>query len=110
MPKRLTYEYVKEKFEDEGYVLVSNEYISAHGKLDYICSKGHKHQISWNNWQQGHKCPCCAGNVKLTVEFIKEKFKKEGYSLLSDRYTCANQKLDYVCPTGHEHAISWTMW
>jgi len=46
--RKLTYEFVKESFEKEGYKLLSEEYINCEQKLDYICSKGHGHSIGWN--------------------------------------------------------------
>lgn len=45
---------------------------------------------------------------KLTIEFIREQFEEENYVLLADEYKGAFQKLDYVCPNGHVHNISWT--
>ena len=47
--RKLTYEFVKEQFEKEGYTLLSEKYINCFTKLDYICPKGHKHSISWEN-------------------------------------------------------------
>ena len=108
--KKLTIEFVRESFEKEGYVLLSEEYISAKSKLNYICPQGHKHSIIWDNWQQGHKCPSCAGNAKYTIKFVKNSFEKEGYTLLSKEYTGAHSKLDYICPEGHQHNIRWNDW
>ena len=44
---------------------------------------------------------------KLTYDFIKIEFEKEGYTLLSTEYKNANTKLDYICPNGHHHSTSW---
>lgn len=41
MPKKLTFEFVKEQFEKEGYKLLSTEYENAHTKLKVRCNKGH---------------------------------------------------------------------
>lgn len=46
---------------------------------------------------------------KLTIEFVRESFKKEGYELLSDEYT-NGKKLLYRCPNNHEHTIIWGNW
>lgn len=48
---------------------------------------------------------------RYTIEHIKQAFENEGYSLISnvyldDRY----QKLEYVCPNGHTHSVSWHHW
>lgn len=47
---------------------------------------------------------------KLTIEFVKESFEKEGCILLSTEYIGAHFKLDYICPQGHQHNIRWHDW
>lgn len=47
---------------------------------------------------------------KLTCEFVREQFEKEGYTLLDDEYINNKVKLEYMCPLGHEHYISWGKW
>jgi len=47
---------------------------------------------------------------KLTVEFIKSEFEKEGYQLLTKEYRNSKQKLEYICPKGHRDKISWSNW
>ena len=47
---------------------------------------------------------------KLTIDFINKEFEKEGYVLLSDKYINSKIKLEYICPEGHQHAISWSNW
>jgi len=108
--KRLTYEFVKRQFEKEEYELLSWEYKNCLQKLDYICFKGHKGSISWQNWQANHRCPYCAGNAKPTIEFIRSEFEKENYELLSVEYINAHMKLKCKCSKGHEYSISWHNW
>ena len=105
--KKLTYEFVKEQFEKDGYTLSTTEYINGKQKLRYICPKGHHHFICWYKWQQGQRCPYCAGVIKLTIEFIESEFAKEGYLLLTKEYINNNQKLFYICSSGHKHKIKW---
>lgn len=47
-------------FNKYGYRLLSKKYIDSQYKLKYICPYGHKHSISWNNWQQGQRCSTCS--------------------------------------------------
>lgn len=47
---------------------------------------------------------------KLTIEFVRESFAKEGYTLLSEVYVNAHSTLDYICSKGHKHVTSWTNW
>ena len=37
MWKKLTIEYVREKYEEKGCILKSTEYVDSKTKLDYIC-------------------------------------------------------------------------
>ena len=104
------FEEIKLSFESEGYVLLSDTYVNAFTKLDYICSKGHRHSIKWNDWQQGYRCPYCAGQSQPPFNDVKASFEFYGYVLLSDRYTNASTKLEYICPYGHNHSISWHKW
>lgn len=50
------------------------------------------------------------GKKKLEIEFIRSEFKKDGYVLLTKKYKNCSQKLEYICPNGHEHSISWDNW
>ena len=34
--------------------------------------------------------------------------KKKGCILKSNKYINSTTKLDYICPNGHEHSISWS--
>jgi len=109
--RKLTIEFIKKEFEKEGYELLSEEYIGAHSKLDYICSNGHKNSIRWSAWQQNQRCSYCYGNVGFsTIKNIKKEFEKEGYKLLDKIYKNNNQKLNYICPYGHKWCISWNNW
>ena len=63
--KKLTYTFVKNRFEEANYSLLSTEYINCSTKLKYVCPEGHKHSISWDNWKKGHRCPIVQGRVSL---------------------------------------------
>ena len=110
MSRKLTYEFVKESFDNEGYILLSKEYINNKYKLDYQCYKGHKHFMIWNSWTRGHRCPTCFGKTKLTLEQVRESFEKDNYILLSKDYINSSTKLNYTCPKGHKHSITWDSW
>lgn len=47
---------------------------------------------------------------RLTLDFVKSSFEKEGYTLLSKEYKSVKVKLKYVCPKGHVHEIGWSEW
>jgi hypothetical protein len=44
------------------------------------------------------------------IDFIKFEFEKEGYQLLTVEYKNNRQKLNYICPNGHQHSIIWNSW
>jgi hypothetical protein len=110
MSKKLTIEFVREEFLKEGYILLDTEYINNLQKLDYICPEGHRHSVSWNKWTQIRRCPICSSKKKLTIKFIRSEFKKERYELLTEEYVNNKQNLDYICPEGHKHSVSWHNW
>ena len=47
------------------------------------------------------------GRKKKSIEEIRQFFEKEGYELLSTEYVNKNTKLEYICPEGHKHSMSW---
>jgi len=108
--KKLTIGYVRQKFEKEGYQLLTTKYINNRQRLEYICPKGHRNTIVWNSWQQGNRCAECAGLKKKSIDFVRKEFKKENYELLSTKYINANHKLKYICPKGHKGTIVWGSW
>lgn len=113
--RRLEFDTIKSSFEQEGYTLLSTEYERNTQKLEYICPRGHRHSISWSNWQKGERCKYCeierhANQHRHTIEYIKEAFESEGYTLLTKNYIDNRQKLDYICPLGHIYKISWGKW
>ncbi|WP_291626038.1 hypothetical protein [Clostridium sp.] len=97
----------KELFAKEGYTLLSNEYINSKTKMDYICPCGHKNSMNLINFSMGKRCPDCNGNKRHNYEEVKKFFEKEGYKLISTEYINANTKLDYICPNGHIHSITF---
>ena len=47
---------------------------------------------------------------RLTYEFVKSNFEKEGYVLLSEKYVNNSTKLDCICPKGHHTTMTWGNW
>jgi len=110
MSKKLSFEYVKSEIEKEGYTVISTEYVNNHTKLELRCPVGDPCSMSWNSWQHGYRCGTCAGNKKLTYEFVKSEIEKEGHTLLSKEYIGARSKLELECPAKHPYLIDWCHW
>ena len=108
---KLTIDIIRESFKQENYILISKKYVNNKTKLNYVCSNGHEHSITWNNWQKGKRCIVCAyNNKKLTLEHITLSFEQDGCVLLSKEYINSYTKLDYICKNGHKHSIKWNDW
>jgi hypothetical protein len=115
--RKLTYEFVKEKFEERGYTLLSNIYVNGRTKMDYICPKGHIHNITYIDFSSGRGCPVCglnrrASKRRLSFSIIEEYFIIEGFKLFEPEggYINVDQKLDFECPNGHTGSISYHNW
>lgn len=112
---KLPIEKVKYLFEENGYVLLSNDYKNSHTKLYYICPKGHKGSVTLTNWLKGTRCSKCAIEhraklQRLSKEYIIDSFKNEGYKILIDVYENVGQKLKCFCPNGHVWKVNWHDW
>ena len=110
---KLKYEFVKEQIENSGYKLLSKEYIGVLSNLKVECPKGHQYKVTYNNFQQGYRCPICFGNnqrqrQKFTYEYIKEQFEKEGYELLSKEYVNTFSKLKVECDKKHQYEVRYS--
>ena len=108
--KSFTLDYVKDVFAKEGYILCDLEYKNNSKPLQYKCPKGHFGKISLTSWKSGGRCAKCAKNAKMTIEEIREAFVEEGYVLISKEYKNAHSPLEYICPNGHRHYITWSNW
>lgn len=116
--KKKEYNFVKKFFEDNGYQLLSKNYVNNETPLKYICPKGHKGQITWANFQYGQRCKKCnesKGERKINeylishcYNFIREykiekcKFKKSlpfDFAIFND-----NNELEYLIEyDGEQH-------
>ena len=105
LPKTL--EFIRTAFSEVGFTLLSTTYINKNQLLDYVCSNGHQHKISWHGFRQGNRCPYCSNKVKKTYEEISLSFSKENYVLISTDYVNAHVKLDYICSNGHSSSMTW---
>lgn len=113
MPKKLTYEYVKNYFKENGCELLSTKYINSRSFLKYLPQCGHEQYIYLSNFKsgQGRMCSICTKKIgsekrRLSYEDVKNCFKENGCELLSESYGGNKLKLKYLARCGHEHCIS----
>jgi len=64
---RLSYEYVKEYFENHGCILKSETYINSQTNLEYICSCGRESTISFSSFKNGRRCGCIKSRGELLI-------------------------------------------
>lgn len=105
--KKLTLAEVQLGFQKEGYLLVSDHYEECMQILDTRCSNGHPYKTSWNNFQQGYRCPECAGNKKPEIDDIRLRLLESGYTLLSEEYENKRSFLMVKCDQGHQYEATW---
>jgi hypothetical protein len=103
-----TYEQIRERFNEWGYKLVSTSYKKASSKLTVMCPEGHEYETSWNSFQQGNRCPFCAGNRKHSYDSVKNYFESEGYTLVSTSYKNLDSTLKTICPEGHVYNVTYS--
>jgi uncharacterized protein with PIN domain len=88
--------------------LLSTTYINSKAKLDFVCPKGHKYSMKFDNFKhKGYRCPVCGGRVKYTYEEVKAYVEKDGTKLRSTEYITCKTKLEFICPKGHEYFMSF---
>ena len=108
MPQKLTVEIINNRISKENYVCL--DYDITTKKFLYLCANGHEGSMRMNHWNSGVRCAECAGNKKLTYQFVKNQIAKEGYTLLSTNYTSGKDYLLLRCPKGHKYKVRWNNW
>jgi hypothetical protein len=109
--KKLTYNFIKESFEEKDCILLEETYEGAFHKLCYICSCGRKSIITWSKFQQGSRCMKCRDekSAKLQLldhDFVYNYFEKEGCKLITT-YQGVKIPLKYICKCGRETKGWW---
>ena len=104
--QKLTIEHIRKEFEKKGCVLLEKEYINAHTPMNYICNNGHKHKITWSNFNSGQGCSKCRDERlreerQYSQEFVFNTIKSFGYEIISKEYINAKTPLELKCPQGH---------
>lgn len=115
--KHPTINSVRQAFQDRGYELLSDEYISAQTKLYYRCPKhpDTTQSITWNNFQRGNGCRLCANEARgvkrrVGTDRINEKLQERNYKYVRSYYDNSRLYIVYICPKHEdygEQTISW---
>ncbi len=57
--EKYDYSFIKSKFTEEGYELISDVYNGSHLILKIKCTRNHIYKGSYNNFHRGSRCPEC---------------------------------------------------
>jgi len=108
MSTKLTYLYVKDYIEKEGYQLLSNTYKNGRSKLKIKCPEEHEYKTTYSNFKLGRRCPICyMNNQKLNYDHVKKYIESFNYKLISSVYKNANTRLLIECDKGHEYKVTY---
>ena len=105
-----SYEEIKEYIEQQGYKLLSKEYINNSIKLKMECCKGHECEISWGNFQQGKRCKYCrAEEKKWSLDYISDYLNQYGYKLIKEvkQVSKGTRRFLIECPCGHQYEVNF---
>lgn len=105
--KKHTYEYVKNFIINQGFILLSGQYEGWDKYLKLKCPEGHIYETNWSNFQQGKRCPVCAGK-HIFVEDIESYVSEYGYTLISKQYKNCYSDIKLKCPYGHFYNSTWS--
>lgn len=115
-PKKITYEKVKQEFENRGYILLETKYVNALTKMRYICKKHPDivQEIKYNGLQQGRGCKKCGYEIvsnklrqqkKTPYHIAQHKFEEAGLTLLTseeDYMATSNPIMQFICSCSPE--------
>lgn len=105
MPEKLTFDYVKLRMQNVGYVLNETEYLNNRTKMKCTCPVGHVHFVSYADFKNGRRCVLCSKNKRLSKIDVEQIFLQNNCILLESNYINNKQKLKYKCSCGN---ISYT--
>lgn len=92
-------------FKKQNYELISDKYINAKTKLEYICNN-HKDKgsqfITYNNLKNGFGCKYCGdertiNSKRLSFEEVKLIFANHDMELLEQQYINNHKPMAYIC-------------
>lgn len=106
-PRAYTYDYVKQVFNDNGYILKTEKYENNKQLLEVECPSGHKWQVAFGHFNCGRRCYYCSHSRQYTISEIRMNFSKYGYTLLSKEYSNVYDKLLIKCNKGHIYETSF---
>ncbi len=92
---------MQEIAHNKGGKCLSEKYVNSKTHLKWQCKEGHIWKTSLGAIINGHWCPECAGQKRLTIEDLKINAAAKGGKCLSVDYGGNASKLQWQCKKGH---------
>lgn len=116
MARRVSFEEVREAFENRGLILFETVYVSAKTKMKYRCPKHPDKElsISYDKLKQSVQgCPHCSrervgDKLRTPIEEVRKAFEDKGLELLETKYVNNKTKMKYRCPKHPDKDLSVT--
>lgn len=99
--RKMTYEEVYKFFYNEGYILLSKEYHSAHEKLKVLCPLGHPFDISYAKFYIGRRCNVCnmsSGEQKIYHKLSSMNIRFETQKIFKNCFDERYLPFDFYLP------------
>ena len=104
-----TIEEVSLEFSNRGFKLLSDSYSGNQHVLNFRCPKGHDDSMTRQNFIKSKiGCKTCTGQLKPTIEEVRNYVELEGMALISKEYKSNRHKLEVLCSRGHERSVTYT--
>lgn len=102
-----TLEQLRSIAQKRGGVLLAVAYLGSNKPISWSCAKGHTWAATPSSIKMGSWCPACSNRIKWSLTDIGSWARANGLQCLSKRYTHNRQKLEWVCPKGHNWHAQW---
>ena len=98
---RLTIDQMRKTAKVRDGECLSQKYLGALVKLEWLCSAGHKWWATPSSVKNGTWCLICSGKAPLTIEELQVIAKDRGGECLSPKIVNARTNLKWRCAEGH---------
>jgi len=102
--QKMNFDKLSKEFLKYGFNLIDTNTGSTQ-KSHIICKEGHDCFYSLKEVRRGYKCKICSGFKRYTYEEIRKIFSDKGYTLLTTEFKPALEKVNVLCPNGHNFKI-----
>ena len=111
--RKLTYEYVRDYFKEQGCEMLDEEYINNKTRIKYKCNCGDVSRIRFTDFKEGRRCKKCGNNKnsesqKLSYDYVSQFFTNRGCELLEHNYINNLVKMRYRCSCGNISTIRFS--